>query len=108
MAKDFSKRTKSTQRSAATNAGWMNDPVHVNGAPTAYKVTPAGGYVLQRVIFGTPPSSGTVILKIGNDTLAELSSTVASGSMYFNVYLYDILYYSTDAAADVTFIISKG
>lgn len=108
MAKTWTKRTKSTQRNSATTAGFMNDFVHLSGAYNNYAVTPTGGYVLSRIIFGTAPGSGTVILKVGNDILAEISSGNAAKDLTFNVYLYDQLFYSNDAADDVTFIISKG
>lgn len=109
MAKDFSKRTKSTQRSASTSAGWMNDPVHVAGVQNRYPVTPSGGYVLVTMIVNTAPGSGSITLQIGNDMLAQLSSTSATSFEHkYNCYLYDQLFYSTDTAADVTFIVSKG
>lgn len=108
MAKDFSKRTKSTQRNSATTSGFMNEFIHLDGVQTNYAITPAGGYVLKNIIFGTAPGSGTVVLKVGNDILAEFSNTVATGSIRFDVYLYDSLKYSNDATCDVTFVISKG
>lgn len=110
MAKDFSKRVKSTQRSAGNTAGWMNDFVHITGVQTNYVVTPAGGYLLVSVIINTAPASGAIILTVGSDILAEISSSASATFEHkYNVYLYDRLLVSTpDAATDVTFIISKG
>lgn len=108
MAKDFSHRTKGTQRYAGTTAGFYNDFVHISGIQNNYAVTPAAGYVLQRVVFGTPPASGSIELYVGKDLLSTLSSATASGDKTYNVYLYDQLFYSTDATCDVTFVITKG
>jgi len=107
MAKDWSGRTASTQRSAGTTAGFMNDFVHAAGTLSNYQVTDKGGYVLTRVIFGTKLASGLATLKVGNDILSQLDTTSASGDVNFNVYLYDRLTISTDGACDVTFVISK-
>lgn len=107
MAKDFSGRTASTQRSAGTTAGFMNDFVHLAGTLTNAQVTDKGGYVLSRVIFGTKLASGLATLKVGNDILSQIDTTAGTGDKTFNVYLYDKLTVSTDGACDVTFIISK-
>lgn len=108
MAKDFSHRTKSTQRYAGTTAGFYNEFVHVSGAQNNYPVTPTAGYVLVRIIFGTSPASGSVTLKCGNDIITTISSANAIGDKSFPIYLYDQLFYSTDVTGDVTFVITKG
>lgn len=105
MAKDFSHRTKATQRYAGTTAGFYNDFVHLSSAQSNYPITPGAGYVLQRIVFNTAPSVVTN-LKVGSDILASISTTAATGDKTYNCYLYDQLFYSGDG--DVTFIITKG
>lgn len=109
MAKDFSHRTKATQRYSGTTAGFMNDPIHVSGVQNKYPITPTAGYVLVTMIVNTAPASGIITLQIGNDMIAQISSGAAASFEHkYNCYLYDQLFYSTDATADVTFIVSKG
>lgn len=110
MAKNFRHRTHSTQRNSATTAGFMNDFVHVNGVQTNYPVTPTGGYVLVTVIINTAPASGVLLLNVGQDSLAQISSSASATFEHkYNLYLYDQLFFSSsDAATDVTFVISKG
>lgn len=108
MAKDFSKRLKATQRYAGTTAGFYNDPLHVSGIQTNYPVTPVGGFVFGKLIFNTSPASGSIYLSIGKDPLAVIGSANATGDKAYNCYLYDQLFYSCDAACDVTFIVTGG
>lgn len=110
MAKNFRHRTHSTQRNSATTAGFMNDFVHVTGVQNQYPVTPSGGYVLVTCIINTAPASGSLVLQVGQDIMASISSSASATFEHkYNVYLYDQLFFtSSDAAADVTFVISKG
>lgn len=105
--KDWSHRTKSTQRYAGTTAGFYNIFVHLAAAANNYPITPTAGYVLQRVIFNTAPASGIVTLKVGPDMMAQISAANASKDIPYNIYLYDQLFYSTDVACDVTFVMTK-
>ncbi len=110
MAKTFRHRTHGTQRYAGTTAGFYNDFVHLTGAAGNYQVTPTGGYVLVSFMVNTAPASGSIILSVGSDILAELSSSASATFEHkYNCYLYDALNISLpDSTADVTAIITKG
>lgn len=109
MAKFFGGRTLSTARAGATTSGFGNDFAHVSGQQTAYPVTDKGGYALVNMVINTPPASGTMILKCGSDIIAVISGATTSAREFkYSCYMYDrLLYWCDDAAADVTFIISK-
>lgn len=110
MAKNWRHRTHGTQRYAGTTAGFYNDFVHVVGVQDNYPVTPSGGYVLVSCVINTAPASGVIQLKVGSDILATISSSASATFEHrYNVYLYDQLFLSSgDAAADMTFILTKG
>jgi len=110
MAKNFKHRTHATQRYAGTTAGFYNDFVHVVGVQNKYAVTPTGGYVLVTCIINSAPASGSILLQVGGDIMAEISSaSTATLEHKYNVYLYDQLFItSADAATDITFVITKG
>lgn len=108
MAKDFSSRTKSTQRSAATTAGWMNDFIHVSGPQANLAITPKGKFVFNNFVINTAPGGGDIILKVGSDILAVITAASNAREFKYNCYLYDQLFYSADQDCDVTFILSKG
>lgn len=109
MAKTFGKRVHSAQRNSGVTSGFENDWLHVSGAVTGYSVTPSGGYSFVSMVVNTiPGNSGYIELKVGNDTLAIVTPT-APREFKYNCYLSDALTVSvTDAAADITFIVSKG
>lgn len=109
MATNYKHRTHATQRYAGTTAGFMNDFIHLSGGPGIFNVTPNGGYVLVSCIINTAPASGTIILKVGGDILAEISSSASATFEHkYNIYLYDTLTCSLpDSTVDITFIISK-
>lgn len=110
MAKNFRHRTHATQRYAGTTAGFYNDFVHVVGVQDNYPITQSGGYVLVSCVINTAPASGSITLRVGQDILAIISSSASATFEHrYNVYLYDQLFFSSgDAAADVTFILTKG
>lgn len=88
----------------------MNDFVHLSGGPGNFQVTPTGGYVLVTVIINTAPSSGVIILTVGNDIMAEISSSASATFEHkYNCYLYDALNVSLpDSVVDLTIVITKG
>ena len=110
MPKNFRHRTHATQRYAGTTAGFYNDFVHVTGVQNLYPVTPVGGYVLVTCIINSAPASGALVLQVGSDILAEISSSASATFEHkYNVYLYDQLFVtSADAATDITFVITRG
>ena len=110
MAKNFRHRTHATQRYAGTTAGFYNDFVHVVGVQNLYPITPTAGFVLVTCIINSAPASGTIVLQVGQDILAEISSSsTATFEHKYNVYLYDQLFVtSPDAATDITFVITRG
>ena len=110
MAKNFRHRTHGTQRYAGTTAGFYNDFVHLTGQFDNVPVTPSAGYVLVSCVINTAPASGVIQLRVGSDILATISSSASATFEHrYNVYLYDQLFASSgDAAADITFILTKG
>ena len=110
MAKTFAYRTKATQRYAGTTAGFYNDFVHVAGKQsTGIAITPAGGYVLQRLCINTTQGGGNITLKCGSDTIAVIGTGNGAGDRAYNCYLYDQLWYFCDSTiTDVTLVISRG
>lgn len=110
MAANYKHRTHATQRYSGTTAGFMNDFVHLSGGPGNFTVTPSGGFVLVTCIINTAPASGTVILKCGQDIIAEISSSASATFEHkYNCYLYDALTVSIpDSTTDMTLVVTKG
>lgn len=105
---DFSKRVHSTQRNSAVSAGYAVDFVHVTGIAENLQIAPARS-VVTLLSINLAPSSGSVILMVGNDIVME-GQVARDYKMGF--YAYAPVFLSIpDATADVTVYVapsSKG